>query len=184
MRLLTIFGVLLIASLGASAQDGCSQIDKTKPLHFISFERMSGEKNRDVQLRLNNNSTCAIVVETWEDPPKRPLSEIIKDSGVCKPAMFLELKDAQHVGMFYGIYYPKGNIIQRYGAGDAITAATLKGARSILFDVPLKYFKEGDELKLNFEYDWQVCRTAQDRYVVLHQELSFYSWFLPRDLFK
>jgi hypothetical protein len=116
----------------AQAQEGCGLIDKTKALHFISFERLSGKNNSDVQLRLTNNSKGTIVLDTWEHPPKRPLAEIIKDSGVCKPSMFLELQDGQHVRMFYNIHFFGKNLTQYFGVGDTITAATLKSGRSIL----------------------------------------------------
>jgi hypothetical protein len=183
----TVLLFVLLPVFGQSeilAQTGCSLVDKTKPLLFISFERLVGKKNSDAQLRLNNNSTCTIVIDTYEEPPKRTLSEIMRDRGICQPSKLLELQDGSHVGMFYSIKLPHRNLTQAFGAGDVITPANLKSGGSILINVPLKYFKDGGELRIHFQYDWEACSPTQDKYVIMYHEISFYPWFIPKDVLK
>lgn len=101
------FLLLLWGAFGhdrALAQGGCGLIDKAKPLLFISYERTAEvEKNEEVQLRLSNNSTCAIVVHTYEEPPNKSLTEVLSHSSVCAPSTFLELPDGAPVSMQTGL---------------------------------------------------------------------------------
>ncbi len=162
--------IVLIENNPVFAQNGCALLKKDDPVIFVSFERIvEKDKKRIVQLRLNNNSTCTIVV------PVDIGQQTINGSEVkpCIPSTFGELENNSTVFLDYHITDPKTRTIYMPGGGDVRSSALLKGGNSVIFEIPVKEYKKGD-FSLAFNYDWEVGNDRREM-VILHHELSFYS---------
>lgn len=165
--LFAVFFIVIILPYSAFSQDGCKLLNKDKPVIYISFERIIQEgKNKIIQLRLNNNTTCNIVVPIEYEEKSN------KNSTACIPSTFGELQNNSAVKLNYGIY--TSGAIYFPGSGDVVDSAVLRGGNSIIFNVPIKMMKKG-QLKLDFKYDWEVCNDSQEQFSILKRELTFHS---------
>lgn len=159
---------------------GCQIIEANKPLLFISYEKfIASEKraDREVQLRLNNNSTCTIVFKVPQGSLK---SDEIADGQIVDPVYEFPTIINGKIGIMTAL------------TGDAVTSVSLKSGRSTLFNVPLRYFKQTSKIQLPFEYDWEIKKNSVVEEVlnfktssqVLQNYIFFYRDFLPKELRK
>jgi hypothetical protein len=168
--IVTICAILFIENFSVFAQDGCKLIKKNEPVIFISFERLiEKDKKRIIQLRLNNNSTCTIVVPVKYEERRTANSE----SKACVPSTFGTLESNSNAFLFYEINDPRTNTRYFPYGGDVVGSASLKGGQSVLFEISVKDYKKGD-FSLGFQYDWEVCNDRREM-IILHHKLSFYS---------
>jgi hypothetical protein len=136
-------------------QAGCSLIDKRHPSQFISYEGVSQSKS-EVKLRLYNNSSCNIIVETDDRDPVRLLSK----NGLGAD----ETRDIQD-----NVWIPLHYLIQdrrrwkapepAFGWGDSVFTYELLAGHSALFTVQLSHFKKHLDVVVPFNYAWEVNTT-------------------------
>lgn len=173
--------VLVILSLNltgfsqTNSNIGCQTIDNSKPLLFLSYEKFIDSKkkaDREIQLRLINNSNCTIVFSVPQSSLK---SDEIADGQIVSAGYELQIVVEGKIGVMFG------------GGGDAFSSAYLKGGRSTLFNVPLRYFKQTSDLRLAFQYDWErnkntiIERTSRQ---TVYNYLVFSAGYLPKDVYK
>lgn len=131
-----------VAQQGSAPATGCSALDKSLPLLFISFERAddkawAGDKYaKGVLLRVRNNSNCGIILETSTNVSS-------------------EAKDGEKLSLKYLMKYPTqaSTVIGGFG-GDVLESVRLRGGHSVLFSVPLENFRKRGDLLLPFNYEW------------------------------
>ena len=116
------------------AQNACAVLDKARPALFITYEKRLGS---DVWLRLHNNSTCAIIVETSDDAPRR--------AGEGKP-----------IAVHYLVHEVRKPARPAYGWGDSVGQAALEGNDALVFIVPLTHLKKDFGVAVPFVYAWET----------------------------
>jgi hypothetical protein len=133
--------LLLLASVVVSpaqtnsrSQAGCSLIDQSRPAQFISFESAS---DSGVRLRLHNNSSCPIIVETDDRAP-------------------LLLSNVRSVGLHYLVHDRRRQTTKpAYGWGDSVFTVEIAGGNSITFLVPVEHFRKRLDVAVPFTYSWE-----------------------------
>ncbi|HMS38875.1 MAG TPA: hypothetical protein PKE69_01520 [Pyrinomonadaceae bacterium] len=172
---INLFLLLNLTALSQTISNGCKVIDESKPLLFISYEKLIEDKKKDnqkIQLKLNNNSTCTIVFLVPQGSVK------IVDNGQFVDVIYEIPKIINGESV---IIFPPG--------GDALDLAYLKEGRSIFFNVPFKYFKGngGADLRVKFEYEWEKGKNkifSGSSHDVIRNYIYFYSGLLPIELQK
>ncbi len=139
-----------LAQNASSMKNGCSVIDTTRPAQFIVYEDKSGS---DIHLRLRNNSSCAIVVETDDKYP----TEIKKlPQGGVRIESVLESRDGIRLLLHYLIQNkPQGDWTRAYGWGDSVFVYEIPAGQSITFAVPAHVFKRRYNIAVPFAYAWE-----------------------------
>ena len=134
---------------GAPIKGGCAVIDGNRPPQFIVYE---GKSSSGINLRLRNNSSCAIVVETDDNYPSR-----IKrlPGGGATIESVLEPQDGQKLLLHYLIQKPGSDARQAYGWGDSVFTYEIPGGQSIIFEVPTSHFKQRSHIAVPFGYLWE-----------------------------
>lgn len=158
--LIVAMNMLLSACPNAFAQQpqvtqaGCSLIDKSRPSQFISYEGISQSKS-EVKLRLYNNTSCNIIVETDDRNPARLLSEDGVGAGNAR-----DIQD--------NVWLPLHYLVQdrrrwrapepAFGWGDSVFTYELLGGHSALFTVPLIHFRKHLDVVVPFNHAWEADR--------------------------
>ena len=142
---------LIVANLdqaGAPNKGGCAVIDGNRPPQFIVYESksMSG-----INLRLRNNSSCAIVVETDDRYPTR--IKRLPEGGATIESV-LDPRDGQKLPLHYLIQKPGTDARRAYGWGDSVFTYEIPGGQSIIFEVPTSHFKQRSHIAVPFGYIW------------------------------
>ena len=173
LSIVVVFLVILFSVAGATVLqanspnvDRCSLIDTTRPPQFILYE---GKFESQIRLRLRNNSSCQIVVETDDEYPiqfkKQPHGGIRIES-------VLDSRDGLLVGLHYLIQNRRrGEALKRgYGWGDSVLTYKILPGQSILFDVPATQLKRRYDIAVPFAYSWEGSRSiAMGVGSVVHQ---------------
>jgi hypothetical protein len=176
MILVLLFDVAEATVLPANSPNvnRCSVIDATRPPQFIVYE---SKFESQIRLRLRNNSSCAIVVETDDEYPiqlkKQP------DGGI-KVESVLDSREGLRVGLHYLIQNRRrGEALKRgYGWGDSVFTYEIPAGQSILFDVPDTQLKRRYDIAAPFAYSWEGSKSiATGVGSVVHQV-----YFLFEDL--
>ena len=154
--------VAIITALSGSASDSraqnaCAVFDKARPSLFITYEESFGS---DVWLRLHNNSTCAIIVETSDDAPRR--------AGKGKP-----------IAVHYLVHEVRKPARPAYGWGDSVGQAELEGNDTLVFIVPLSQLKKKFGVALPFVYAWETDHVGAGFVGGLQHLVYFLSGDLP-----
>ena len=140
-RRLNFFGFLMLGVLlcpllqrSSVAQSACSRLDQSHPAQFISYESAS---DSDVRLRLRNNASCSIIVETDDQAPLR--------SGAGRlVALHYLLHDRR-----------KQTVVAGYGWGDSVFTVEVAPNDSITFVVPRARLKNRRDIAVPFIYVWE-----------------------------
>lgn len=147
--ILTVAAVSL-AQGTSSTKDGCSVIDEARPAQFIIYD---GKSESDIHLRLRNNSSCAIVVETDDKYP----TEIKKlPQGGGRVESVLASRDGIRLPLHYLLQNkPESNWMRAYGWGDSVFVYEIPAGQSITFAVPARHFKRRYNVAVPFGYSWE-----------------------------
>ncbi len=158
MKLSLIMAInLLLVSL--------TPIDKSRDALFITYERLEepdpkreGIDRERVLVRLRNNSTCAVLIETMDaekflaslpsnativDHAKRKIQADLPD-GVVVPAVKFYTEDRHH----------SKAPVPAWG-GDMFFKFRLLGGNSMLFAIPTAYLRERLDIVMPFAYEWE-----------------------------
>lgn len=160
------------AQVGSAGEAGCSLISERNPAQVVSYERIDRHQNT-VTLRLRNNLNCAIVVETDDSYPSRPVPLLIdqKVEGVTDP------QDRIVLALHYKVQNRKSGALRRaYGWGDSVFTYEILPGHSITFSVPLSHFNKRLDLAVPFNYSWETRSNGTARGVV------HYVYFVADDL--
>jgi hypothetical protein len=138
---LTLIGFLILAVLVVSparrssgAQSACSRLDQSHPAQFISYESVS---DSDVHLRLHNNASCPIIVETDDHAP-------------------LHSGAGRLVALHYLLHERrKKTTVAAYGWGDSVFTVEIGPNDSVTFMVPLARLKNRLDVAVPFVYVWE-----------------------------
>lgn len=127
---------------------GCQRIDRTRPFHYLSYERIAKgttpgyDKTKKpktenlIYLRLANNSTCSIRVPTHSGENSQ------------------ELEDESEVLIIYTLSSPCARVSWRAVSQEKQNLSILSPGRSIYFSVPLRFLtKEPYEIRIPFDMD-------------------------------
>lgn len=156
LAVITVLVLLIFAksSLGQndpSGRQGCALLDATKAPQFITYEKRF-ESN--IRLRLRNNTSCAVVVETDDHYPTqlKPLS-----TGGATIEAVTDSRDGLRLPLHYFIHNRKRSEAPRraYGWGDSVFRYEILPGQSITFDVPVIYFRRRADVAVPFAYVWE-----------------------------
>jgi hypothetical protein len=160
----TLNMVLLSASSNIAAQErspnqtGCTLIDKSRPAQFISYEGTS-ETRTKVTLRLHNNTSCSIIVETDDRSP----TQIIR---LPNRGVRIETVTSSRDEVMLPLHYLVQDRRSRrepetaYGWGDSVYNYEILGGQSAFFTVPLTHFRKRFDLAVPFNYAWEGNRAV------------------------
>lgn len=158
-----VFSALLIYAFSISVaqprsigQVGCALIDKSRKAQFISYERTSAISS-EITLRLHNNTSCSIIVETDDRFPTR-LSKL--PNGGVRVETVTSPQD--------GVRLPLHFLVQdrrrwkapepAYGWGDSVFTYELAAGHYAVFTVPLSHFRKRLDIAVPFNYAWEGDR--------------------------
>lgn len=155
--IVVVMNMLLSAPPNIVAQErDCALIDKSRPAQFISYEGGS-ETISEVTLRLHNNTSCNIIVETDDSSPTRFVK--LPNGGV----RFETVTSSQD-----GVRLPLHYLVQdrrrskapepAYGWGDSVFTYELLAGQSAVFTVPLMHFRKRLDVAVPFNYAWEGNR--------------------------
>lgn len=155
-HILAVFSLLFVFVGWSLAQErssnrvGCSLLDATRPAQFIVYEDTS---ESEVRLRLRNNSSCAILVETDDTYP----TEIKKSpTGGVRIESILVSKDGLRLKLHYLVQKkPQADLRPAYGWGDSVFVYEIPAGQSITFAVPSSHFKRRYNIAVPFGYSWE-----------------------------
>lgn len=116
-------------------QQECALIDKNQKAQYISFDRMSGLPF-GVRLRLHNNSTCKIFVETSDTEDR-------------------VIQDGKQIEVHYLTVNRRKQTVKSGGGGDSVGIYELLSGYSLMFVVPLPHFKKCQDVAVPFSYAWE-----------------------------
>lgn len=131
--------------------NGCTVIDKSHRPQFILYE---GKSESEIRLRLRNNSSCAIVVETDDTYPTQLRK--LPNGGVTIESVF-DSRDGQRLKLHYLIQNRRQGEAPKpaYGWGDSVFTYEIPAGQSIVFDVPASHFKRRFDIAVPFSYSWE-----------------------------
>jgi hypothetical protein len=188
-RSLSLSAVILAVFVhGSFAQ--CSLTDNSRDAVFITFERTAEVKldgreklQPGVVLRLHNNSSCAVLIETGSaqkfykplPPDPTPLQRLRREvdhelpNGVLVPDVQYRYRTRNSSGMSVG--------------GDMFFWFELVGGRSVLFEVPLSHLDvQAAGIELRFRYAWEHSNRARTNHASTENIVRFGSSGLPDDV--
>jgi hypothetical protein len=148
MMLLSV-GPISFAQQVPTTQAGCDLLDKSRRSQFISYESRS---KSEVKLRLHNNTTCKIIVQT-DDREPRPL---LRNSGLGS-----ESTKARQDNLWLPLHYLVQDTRRwkapepAFGWGDSAFTYELVPGASALFTVRLNHFKKHLDVVVPFNYAWE-----------------------------
>jgi hypothetical protein len=156
---MALMKMLLSASSNVVAQErsvnqtGCAVVDKSRPAQFVSYESAS-ETTSVLTLRLHNNTTCSIIVETDDTSPMQ-LRRL--PTGGVKVEPVTTSRD--------GVRLPLHYLLQdrqrwrapepAYGWGDSVYTYELLAGQSAVFSVSKSHFRNRLDVAVPFNYAWE-----------------------------
>ena len=128
----------------------CSRLDPSQPLHYLTYE---GASFGDIRLRLRNNSSCPITLQTDLHEPFN-----LRGETWIAPRYFL---------------HRKGQTLREVheGWGHVVSTTQIKGGDSVLFRIPIIQLKKGWGIAVPFSYGWENHVITTDA----NQHLVFFS---------
>ena len=184
LSLLSIMIALALTLFPSNHQQGtaykCQPVDATQPTYFITFDHIkdeisTGMSQRFVYLRFHNNGSCRISLTSHDYPlmvegKKKPTGGIIL-------VPLDHIRNGAEVGLVYKLqdelklerpFYP---IPPHY-----IHVFDLLAGHSILFKVPIKYFREEQHIIVPFS------EHRNGLYGLNTEMVSFFGGDLSKDL--
>jgi len=158
--LLALTSLLFSAAAGVAAQErsnnkpGCTLIDVARAGQFISYEKTV---EKEVLLRLHNNTDCSLVVETDDKEltgfRRLPNGELLfvtitgSQDGVRLPLHYL-VQDRPHWKLPVPVE----------GWGHSASRYTILAGQSVIFSVPLSHFRKRFDVLVPFKFEWEGRR--------------------------
>ncbi|HWS99230.1 MAG TPA: hypothetical protein VN256_03085 [Pyrinomonadaceae bacterium] len=193
--------VMLAREAMPSLRSGCPALDKSKPPLLISYERpvakvWDGDKDvPGVLLRLENNSDCAISFRALPGQVRgaAPLSFTIKDGKyVPRPEIRVgPVAHDQELDLMYLMRYPGESSLVIDGDFHVAERVRLYGGNYVFFDVPLKNFKKGGAVLVEYNYDWEdesriIIEEGRTKraYATVEHYVRFDPERLPKEILK
>lgn len=162
---MTIVGVLVSMTGASFAQAtnstnkaSCSLIEKQRLPQYISYEG-SDRDAAFVTLRLHNNTTCSILVET-DDKYSTRLIKLPRDQS--KTEIIDRPQDGVRLPLHYLVQDRRRSKAPEpaYGWGDSVFTYEIVAGQSIIFAVPLFHFEKHLDLAVPFNYSWEDRRSV------------------------
>lgn len=175
-------------------QNGCAYLEKEKPAIFISYEREAigqkakGQNIRQVLLRLHNNSSCVIVIETDdimgnETLFKKEVSQLPNGNVLTK--YIPNPPEGALLPIFYDVQEARDKAWRpaNYWEGrDLVFTYTIPSGRSVIFPVEEKYFRRRFLISLLFSYAWEDNQQLRTLGTITHRVSYVYE--LPEGFYK
>jgi hypothetical protein len=177
-----ILSTLFLAILNVSAQEqsangpGCKLLDKTLPSQFVSYESNSLQ----LTLRLHNNTSCSVVVETDDKVPTRLVQ--LPNGG-----RRFEAVSGSEDGVRLSLHYMIQDRQRRrepqpaYGWGDSVHHYEILAGRSVIFSVPIMLVRRRLDVVIPFNYSWENESAVRRTDGVVHR-VYFLTQDAPREL--
>lgn len=148
--LLLIIGGVSFAQDRSSSKQGCVRIDPARPPQFITYD---GKSESEIYLRLRNNSSCGIVVETDDQYPTQ-IRKVPQKGVTIEPV--IESRDGVRLRLHFLVQSrPQRELRRAYGWGDSVFVYEIPSSQSITFSVPLNHFKRRYNIAVPFGYSWE-----------------------------
>jgi len=195
---LPIIFVFLITNLcfaqDNSSTNNCSLIDNSRDSLLIEFERLEekqndeGKKEKNIILRLRNNSTCPIIIKSSDDDyflSPLPSKPTYKD--LLNRTFRTQLTDGEFIPEleFYTRYeFTDELVITSDNSDDTLVVLTLEGGKSVLFAVPFENFKKKLPVIVSFNFDWETKRGKSYYGGGTHHLVWFSYGKLPEEIWK
>jgi len=140
----------------SSHKDACALIDPERPPQSVVYDT---KLDSEIRLRLRNNSTCAIVVETDDSYPTE-LKRL--PNGGARIEAVLVPRDGLRVRLHYLIQRRnKAELLKGgLGWGDSVFTYEIPPGQSITFDVPMTHFKNHYDIAVPFNYAWEGSQSV------------------------
>lgn len=156
-----ITGVLLSAFTTvqdrSATQAGCTLIDRSRPAQSVSYDGRSLSTS-EIRLRLHNNTSCSIIVETDDRSPTR-LTQL--PNGGVRVETVTSPQDGVRLPLHYLIQdRQRWRAPERaYGWGDSVFTYEIPAGQSVVFNVPLSHFQKQLDIVVPFSYAWEGDRS-------------------------
>jgi len=169
--------------------NACAVKEGIKPAIFISYAAATGPDDDKTKtlLRLHNNTTCNIVVETSDIvPPPAEYRHLFKTQTKTLPNGDIGTRYIPDPpeGAFVPIYYDKSDGKQKpipanyWGGRDLVFEYTIPGGRSVTFTVDTKLFRDRIRLSVPFTYEWEHDPELRTTGGIDHR--VYYEYELPK----
>jgi hypothetical protein len=157
---------ICVAQETSKPSNGCVVKETVKPSIFISYEAATGSGNDHTKtlLRLHNNTSCTIVIETSDlviTPEGDKLFKKITRREPNGSIATTYIPDPPE-GALLPVYYDKQATRKHtpqpanYWAGrDLVNEYDIPGGRSITFSVDAKLFQKRVLISVPFSYEWE-----------------------------
>ena len=134
-----------------SGTPACALLDNTRAPQFITYET---RVDSNVRLRLRNNTTCPIVVETDDH---HPIELKRLPTGAVRIEAVTDSRDGIRLPLHYLVQKTRGRegLRPAYGWGDSVFVYEVSAGQSIMFDVPAGHFKRKTDIAVPFCYVWE-----------------------------
>ncbi|MFT3743380.1 MAG: hypothetical protein QM785_03700 [Pyrinomonadaceae bacterium] len=189
--LLLVIAIFALSANDVKGQSGCAKLDDKKPTLYIAYERESTEKkngkeNKITLLRLVNNTSCDVFVETDGERQFDPVlysSETVKINDRLTNTKYKQRRiDGVEIGVFYDVVRrPKTVwIAGNYNENRDISFVyTIFSGSSVTFPVVRSDAKRGVQLSVAFNYEWDDSLGVSN---VTHR--VYYHWELPKGYYE
>lgn len=141
------------AQVSPAGRAGCAVIEKGRPGQFISYEGLS-DTAPEVMLRLHNNTSCSIIVETDDRSPTR-IRKLPNGGG--RVEFVTSSEDGLKIPLHYLVQDRQRQRVPEsaYGWGDSVFTYEVLAGHSAVFAVPLTNFKKRLDVVVPFNYSWE-----------------------------
>ncbi len=188
---------LIFAVYASGSKQGCDYIDKAKPHIYISLETTGlveegkkGQKLQLVMLRLHNNSTCSIVVETDDlvgssEGDKLFKKEMSKSANGDLITKYIpDPPEGARLPMFYdvqnGLHDSPRPVNYWYGR-DLVFNYVVPAGRSVTFPIRAKFFSKRAIVSVPFNYQWEDSPDLRTMGTITHRVV--FSYDLPKGFY-
>lgn len=178
------------------AQDGCSVLDSTKPPQYMAYaylEEVASQpkvkERQRVWLRLYNNTSCAILMDAEQAPAWVSARPVTLADGSVKNELTVIRSDAPPDGTTVELSY---RIRQNARAAPMlgtfhhnVFSVRLLPGRFVKFWVPLKLFKDGSDVLMDFDYEWELRKDGgRPGGIKVFHSVYFFNEDLPEEALK
>ena len=160
--------ILWIFVSAASAQPGCEKLDKDRPSAYIAFEKeitetVKGKPQKITLLKLRNNTSCEIAVETdgqrWNDENLYGVETAKDASGKTVTRYTQRQVDNVRQVVFYDVRSSEKSAwapANYFADRDLSYHFTIFPGFSVIFPVERKHAQKPFRLAVKFSFEWEV----------------------------